>query len=134
MSALQATRRRFLAFLGGAAAAGPTAAKATMQSLDLGAIGVNLPGLYDGPAGSTSDPADAVEWAESALRKFRAMLPAEINRRRREYQVRYLDADTAALRSMSLVRKIERSRDVQFRADRERTATYYQGIVDRLWD
>lgn len=50
MKPIEATRRRFLAFLGGAAAAGPSAAQATIRSLDLGAIGVRLPdGSGSGP-------------------------------------------------------------------------------------
>lgn len=134
MSAMQATRRRFLAFLGGAAAAGPSAAKATMQSLDLGAVGVNLRDPYDGPPQACVSGGRDVDWAADRLRSFKEMLPANIDRQRREFVVRFLDADTAALRSVSLVRKIERTRDKEFERARQSNMTYWQGVIDGLWD
>lgn len=130
-------RRSFLGFLGGAAVAGPQAAKSaaqmTMVDLQIPHLGDGVPshGLFSSKAASSYDPK---EWARDALNKLTGRSAMEAAKRRREYQIYALDANVAALRSMTLVNKMRLSKEVQFARSERDYRSHLEGIIAGWWE
>jgi hypothetical protein len=128
-------RRSFLQLLGGAAAAGPQAAKsaAEMAFVDLSLFDTGIAGgpHYPPPARESSD---ATGWAREDLKKMLAKAPAAIERERRDWRVTALEPDVAVLRSVALGAKIRMSRERQFWRARRMRQTFLEGILAGLWE
>lgn len=131
---IEATRRKFLAFLGAAVPAAPLAAKAAVEKeianlsgVNLGAnIGIGVPYLgsisADVPGGGGIDVADAAEKFVSVFG-----IPEHIrdNLHRHSREVRAIDPDIAVKRSWSFAVKVQ--------AQRERNlAKMQKGMLDGL--
>lgn len=130
-------RRKFLGFLGGAAVAGPaaaqTAATAAMSDLAIaGGVGFGAPSapMVDMSIG----PSDNTSWAKEQLNRLLGRSAVERAMRKQRHGIYSLDPHYAACRSISLVNKIRMSRDADFERSECREKTYYQGVVDRLWE
>lgn len=117
---LKTNRRGFLGLLGGAAAAGPSAVKSasamTMTDLSL-----------EGVASAASQVQEVsglgnAGWAKRSLVKWAN--PDWKERRKREWHVRELDPNTAALRSVALSSKIRITKQMQF-LEHERSQKSY---------
>jgi hypothetical protein len=134
-------RRNFLGFLGGAAVAGPSAAKAAVSQVGmagLAPIGINLAsgsGKYSGAVtqgiGATYSH---VEYARSALKSMMSLTDAAKEHRKREHYFQGLDPDTASLRSLSLTSKIKLAKERSFEASERKQRSHLQGIIDGLWE
>ena len=118
-------RRAFLGFLGGAAVAGPTAAKsaAEMTMADLRAPGVSLNSVMgDAPKSigeCDRDPVSVKEYAQSSLKKLLGKSARRIAFEKRTRWIDGLEPDVAGLRSVSLQHKIKMSRERAYdRAER----------------
>lgn len=133
-------RRNFLGFLGGAAIAGPSAAKAAVSSVgmaDLAPMGINMlgtSGVGGAPTLAWGGSTDNIGYAKDGLKKLVGMTKAERERRKRNHYFQGLDPDTASLRSISLTSKIRLAKDRSFEASERDQKTYLQGVIDRIWE
>lgn len=129
-------RRGFLSGLGGAAVAGPAAAKAGLESLDLGRVATTGAGgsWYPGSVGSVARSGADADHAQRQLSKLMGKSASAIERERKTYHVSGLDPDVATLRSVSLGRKIEMSRHRQYDRDQRDRQGYFEGIIAGLWE
>lgn len=132
-------RRAFLGFLGGAAVAGPTAAKsaADMAIADLSVGGVPFPPIRPSggvSAGLAKEAYSHVGWATGALKRLTGASDAERRMKFRDFHVGMLDPNIASCRSLSLTARIRVSKRIQFDRHNESQRTYLQGIVDGLWE
>lgn len=129
-------RRSFMGLLGGVVGAGPKgvvklAAPASMESA-LGLAGISAMG-----GGDTSPDVgmgDSTHYAKRVLQRL--ALPGSLKEKiqRDRHWISALDADTASLRSVSMGRKIAMSRRIQYDQHLRQQRTWYQGVVDKLWD
>lgn len=131
-------RRGFLGFIGGAAVAGPSMAKAAavqgMEAMSLGNA-VSLSGLVPGGGWATEvvpteaypdelHPTDPRHWVQRQLQEFMGRSAEELLEQRLGTSVHALDPDLAVSRSFSLDAKIRMQRDRNFernRADHKRS-------------
>ncbi len=138
-------RRAFLGFLGGAAVAGPTAAKsaadmaiADLAVADLAVGNVAFPSMgasLDGAAGGMNAATSSnIGWATERLRKLVGASDAEQRQKFRDFYVATLDPNIASCRSLSLTTRIRVSKRIQFDRQNEDRRTYLQGIIDGLWE
>ena len=132
-------RRNFLSFLGGAAVAGPTAARAAASTIgmaDLAPLGVNM--LGSGSMGQAAvgayDTYDHINYAKEGLKKLVGLSSIARERRKREHYFQGLDPDTASLRSISLTSKIKIAKERSFEAQERNQRSYFQGVIDGLWE
>lgn len=131
-------RRKFLGFLGGAAVAGPaaaqTAATAAMSDLAIagniayGGLGAPTMGMSISPEGGNHS------WAKEQLKRLLGRSAVERSMRKQRHGIYSLDPHYAACRSISLVNKIRLSIEADFERNEARERTYYQGVIDRLWE
>lgn len=133
-------RRKFLAFLGGAVASGPSAAKvvaeqASLESLRLGSIGIGS--VVGGPVPASQDmfgeSYERTNWAKEALKTLTGMSALERDRMRRRTHINSLDPNIAACRSMSLVAKIRLSKDLAFEREQREQKSYLEGVIAGWW-
>lgn len=127
-------RRSFLGFLGGAAVAGPQAAKsaAQMTMADLGTPGIAL--NASGFMGGGVSPASQANWAVDALKRLTGMTALAREAKRRRHYVEGISPEVAVLRSVSLPRKIAMSRDIQFEKSLANERGYLNGVIEGWWD
>lgn len=133
-------RRRFLGLLTGAVAAGPkavaAAAEPTMASLKLRGLGITGSG---GEAAAAAPPIgpDGVDyhlrWAKEQLGKITGLSKRQHALQERTFHIEGLDANTGALRSVSLVNKVRISRAFQYRQTMRNRKTYLGGTVAGWW-
>lgn len=125
-------RRAFLGFLGGAAVAGPQAAKSaaqmTMADLRTPGVTLNAAGAMYAPV-STSN-----RWAADALKRLTGMTTIVREAKRRRHYVEGISPEVAVLRSVSLPRKIAMSRDIQFEKSLANERSYLNGVIEGWWD
>jgi hypothetical protein len=133
-------RRAFLGFLGGAAIAGPSAAKTAveMTTADLSLSKMGL--AYSGVGMATASKAigegfeyDHKSWAKDALKRMVGVTAAERFRKKQQFYSDGLDPNVASLRSVSLTNRIRISRDHQFERSEERERHYLEGVIAGLW-
>jgi len=132
-------RRNFLGFLGGAAVAGPSAAKtaagATMGDLSLLNAGAGWTStLYHGSAGSMVSGPDQTGWARESLKRLLGRTAIERAMNKRRHSIHSLHPHYAACRSVSLVNKIRMSKDADFEREEALQKSYLQGVIDKLWE
>ena len=127
-------RRAFLGFLGGAAVAGPQAAKSaaemTMADLRFPGIAGNAMGSLGGRVASGPD----IGWAKSQLAKLVGLGVKEREVKKMRYWSDGLSPDVAVLRSVSLPRKIAMSKDRQFEASLRNERGYLEGVIAGWWE
>lgn len=133
-------RRAFLGFLGGAAIAGPSAAKTaaemTTADLSLSKMGLAYSGVGLAQAGQAIGEGvgyDHTSWAKDALKRLVGVSAAEKLRKKQEFYSDGLDPNIASLRSISLANRIRISRDHQFDRQQERERHYLEGVIAGLW-
>ncbi len=128
-------RRAFLGFLGGAAASGPSVAKAAaeMTVADL-ALGPAFDGGMPGGVGANlSYPTPDREWASEQLKRLLGKTAVQIAKEKRDYHVSFIDTNTAALRSMSLGAKLRMTREAQYERQVHREQEQWEGVISGLW-
>lgn len=127
-------RRAFLGFLGGAAVAGPQAAKsaAQMTMADTSFAGLGLARNMGALAAGSESPDKS--WAVTSLKRLVGMSDVEVARRKRGHYVDGLDPEVASLRSVSLVHKVRMTRDRAFERRNQDERTYLEGVIAGLWD
>lgn len=130
-------RRGFLGFLGGAAVAGPSMAKAAVTPVTeaLSVPGVGMAGLYGGPQGGSiaaDDTAGEIFRLKGMLTKFLGKSPAELARDLRAVSVYALDPDLAAMRSMSLDFRMRKQRERNFARQREDERGWIERRIQEL--
>lgn len=127
-------RRAFLGFLGGAAVAGPQAAKSaaemTMADLRFPGIAGNAVGALGGPVASGPDRG----WAKTQLAKLIGQSAKELEVRKTRYWCDGLSPDVAVLRSVALPRKIAMSKERQFEASLRNERGYLEGVIAGWWE
>lgn len=120
---MKLNRRGFLGALGIGTVAGKgvvakVAADPSVLNLQglagLGGLAADANEIYsDGPV---TDRSYRMDWALKKLAKKKARDFFAINQEKKDFYVHSLDPDTHALRSMSLVNKMRRTRDIQYAA------------------
>jgi hypothetical protein len=131
-------RRTFLGFLGGAAVAGPQAAKsaAEMTLADLHAPGVSLNATMGGIGAEPKEDYghSAKEYAKDKLKKLLGRSAKQVALERRTKWLDGLDPEVAGLRSVTLPNKIrmsrERAYDRAMRADRDTLLGRIEGWLE----
>ena len=124
-------RRSFLGLVGGAIAAPKAVVTQGMEALNIGNLGL-LGQLQDGevyPSASGNNNWAVKQLAKRAARKF-----FDIERERNEFRIHEMDANTHALRSVSLVNKIRISRDRQFEIYEEKQGDYLNRVIAGMED
>lgn len=123
-------RRGFLGFIGGAAVAGPSMAKAAVatgvEGLSIGNAAGFIGGAPDAPyygsvqsAGSGEvPPTHPHHWVQRQLADFMGATSEELQEQRLRTPVHMLDADLAVNRSYSLAAKMRIQRDRDFERNR----------------
>ena len=127
-------RRRFLGFLAGGAIAGPgmvkSAAAQTMADLNLGALGLSAgAGMAPGPVGNVVGGSD---WATRGLAELLGRTALEHAKAKREVWLQGLDADIAALGSVSLATKIRMQRERTYSAHLESQRNYFERAIAEM--
>lgn len=128
-----------MGLLGAVGLAGPQAAAkvtADMSVLNLKNVGL-LGALVEGTNTSDADPfgrpvADndyRIKWATDKLAKMALKSVMDKKRQAHEWDIHRLDADTHALRSMSLVNKMKRSQRLQFELEEAREKIRLERII-----
>ena len=125
-------RRSFLGLVGGAIAAPKAVVTQGMEALNIGNLGL-LGQLQDGevyPSASSSGN----DWAVRRLAKRAARKFFDLERERNEFRIHEMDANTHALRSVSLVNKIRISRDRQFEIYEKKQDGYLNRVIAGMED
>ncbi len=136
-------RRKILGFLGGAAVAGPSMAKAAavqgIDALSLGGIGqagTIISGGYGvaNPAGSGPVDGDynPLAWARKDLARFLGKTTEQLLREKNGIQVMALDPDLAAMRAISLDAKVRIQRDRIHKRNQEQERDWIEQRINDL--
>lgn len=120
-------RRGFLGLFAGAVAAKP----------DPSILFETPPGLafnvHRGTHGyEASEGFDKIGWGKKRLKKLFGLTKAAEALEMKRHYISGLDADTAALRSMSNVAKLRRTRAIQYRLAKQEEISTLEGIVSGL--
>lgn len=141
-------RRGFLGFIGGAAVAGPSMAKAVvaqgMEAMSLGGAANQLGGLASSgiaasnyglnphpPFDEPMSPLDPRHWLQRELAEFVGMSAQDKQDRRMRTWVQSLDPDLAVNRSMSLSAKLRIQRDRNFKTEMENQHRHLLKEIER---
>lgn len=128
-------RRNFLGLLGGAAVAGPQAAKAGVESLSLGGVVSNYMPTTGYEAGTLAQsPQSEADYYKSRLKRILGRSAEQIDFDRRSYPVHTLDPDIASIRSISLRAKIQMTRNVEYERHQRREKTWLEGCIEGLFN
>lgn len=127
---MKLNRRSILGLFGGAAVAGPqVAAKMTADITSLDVPGVSLLGTgeevhFDGPS-----PGSSVSWAMKRKAKRALFSALDWDDRRVKHSIHRLDANTAALVSVSMHSKLRISRDKQWKIFEEQEDRWLENLI-----
>lgn len=131
-------RRNFLGFMGGAAVAGPSMAKAGIESLAVPSLGNAANQIVGGTIASgirgPEEPHDPLGWAKKDLARLLNKSAAQIMREKQGIQVTMLDPDLAAMRSLSLDTKIRIQRDRLYARSQEQERGWLEQRIKDLMD
>ena len=131
-------RRAFLGFLGGAAVAGPSAAKSVAEmslsdlSLRLAGMGV-LSGAPEG-GGCVDGAINNRSYAKEALAR---MMGKTAHQRAKDISGQYvdgLDPEIAGLRSVALHTKVRMTRVSNYERSEKRALSYWEGVLAGWWE
>lgn len=130
-------RRAFLGFLGGAVASGPAAAKTAAQ-MTLADLSPGPTAYLSNSLGESAQAPDDGEWrvarATDRLKQILGMTDTARAMAKKRHYISALDPGIASLRSVTLHRKIEMSRAVDFERQQHNEKTYLEGFLARLWE
>ena len=128
-------RRAFLGFLGGAAVAGPAAAKSAgemaLSDLTLGsaaqyanAVSATTAGLY---------PGNDRSWEKEQLKRLVGKTAEQASYERQRHMISALDPCVGTLRSVALHRKIEMSRILSYDREQRKERTWLEACISGLF-
>lgn len=134
-------RRSFLGFLGGAVTAGPRAVAsaaapiANMAKLSLGDVSDYASDLH-GAQKEVGGPSqgDSIGYAMRRLKEMTGLSAEAAAREQREFYIGALHPDVAGLRSVSIGTKLKMTRRMAYEQSVRNRKTYFQGIIDGLWE
>ena len=131
-------RRGFLSFLGGAAVAGPSMARAAVTPVaeSLSVPGVGLPSGYYGGGMPSMDEGEDIAREVTRLRTGLAKLlgrsAEDLARERRSMSANWLDPDLAAMQSLSLDYRLKKQRDRNFQRQQEEQRGWIESRIADL--